>query len=158
MYISLLTITIVAAIVIFCWFRKPARKIADEVAETVEIGADILHGGLSQLRDQVEVAAITSSVRNTLEVLNVLQENKDLIEKGVTVHSLYCGYQATKADITIGEKGRPLTDIQRKALLKAQFMSVLNDLAPQKTEPEAQPTVQATQPTQADADAEVFRI
>ena len=158
MYISFVTICILVAIVVFCWFRKPARKIADEVAETVEIGADILHGGLSQLRDQVEVAAITSSVRNTLEVLNVLQENKDLIEKGVTVHSLYCGYQATKADITIGEKGRPLTDIQRKALLKAQFMSVLNDLAPQKTEPEAQPTVQATQPTQADADAEVFRI
>ena len=154
MYISFVTICILVAIVVFCWFRKPARKIADEVAETVEIGADILHGGLSQLRDQVEVAAITSSVRNTLEVLNVLQENKDLIEKGVTVHSLYCGYQATKADITIGEKGRPLTDIQRKALLKAQFMSVLNDLAPQKTEPEAQ----ATQPTQADADAEVFRI
>ena len=154
MYISFVTICILVAIVVFCWFRKPARKIADEVAETVEIGADILHGGLSQLRDQVEVAAITSSVRNTLEVLNVLQENKDLIEKGVTVHSLYCGYQATKADITIGEKGRPLTDIQRKALLKAQFMSVLNDLAPQKTEPE----VQATQPTQADADAEVFRI
>lgn len=158
MYISFVTICILVAIVVFCWFRKPARKIADEVAETVEIGADILHGGLSQLRDQVEVAAITSSVRNTLEVLNVLQENKDLVEKGVTVHSLYCGYQATKADITIGEKGRPLTDIQRKALLKAQFMSVLNDLAPQKTEPEAQPTVQATQPVQADPDAEVFKL
>lgn len=156
MYISLLTITIVAAIVVFCWFRKPAKSIANEVAETVEIGADILHGGLSQLRDQVEVAAITSSVRNTLEVLNVLQENKDLVEKGVTVHSLYCGYQATKADVTVGEKGRPLTDIQRKALLKAQFMSVLNDLAPQKTQPETQPQPQSTvQPTQADPDAEI---
>lgn len=158
MYISLLTLSIIAAIVVFCWFRKPAKSIANEVAETVEIGADILHGGLSQLRDQVEVAAITSSVRNTLEVLTVLQENKDLVEKGVTVHSLYCGYQATKADITVGEKGRPLTDVQRKAVLKAQFLSVLNDLAPQKTESEAKPTVQPTQPTSANPSAEIFRI
>lgn len=156
MYISFVTICILVAIVVFCWFRKPAKTVANEIAETVEISADIIHSGLSQLRDQVEVAAITSSVKNTLEVLNVLQENKDLIEKGVTVHSLYCGYQATKADIAVGEKGRPLTDVQKKAVLKAQFMSVLNDLAPQ-TKPEVQPQSQsAIKPSTPDNNVEIF--
>lgn len=157
MYISLFTICVLVSIVVFCWFRKPAKTIANEVAETVEISADILHSGLSQLRDQVELASITSSVKNTMEVMVVLQEHKELVEKGITVHSLYQGFMASKADITVDEKGRPLTDVQRKAVLKAQFLSVLNDLAPQKTEPEAkpQPTVQ---PQNADPNAEVFRI
>lgn len=157
MYISLFTICVLVSIVVFCWFRKPAKTIATEVAETVEISADILHSGLSQLRDQVEVASITSSVKNTLEVMTILQGHKELVEKGITVHSLYQGFMASKADITVDEKGRPLTDVQRKAVLKAQFLSVLNDLAPQKTEPEAkpQPTVQ---PSQADPEAEVFTL
>lgn len=159
MYISFVTICILIAIVVFCWFRKPARTIANEVAETVEISADILHSGLSQLRDQVELASITSSVKNTMEVMTILQEHKDLVEKGITVHSLYQGFMASKVDYTVGEKGKPLTEAQKKAILKAQFMSVLNDLAPQtKPEVQPQPTVQATQPVQADADAEVFRI
>ena len=147
MYISLLTIAIITAIVIFCWFRKPAKTVANEIAETVEISADILHSGLSQLRDQVELASITSSVKNTLEVMTVLQEHKELVEKGITVHSLYQGFMASKVDYTVGEKGRPLTDAQKKAILKAQFLDVLKDIAP------AQPTVKPSTP---DNNVEIF--
>ena len=154
MYISLVTLAIIAAIVVFCWFRKPARTIATEVAETVEISADILHSGLSQLRDQVELASITSSVKNTLEVMTVLQEHKELVEKGITVHSLYQGFMASKADYTVGEKGRPLTDEQKKAVLKAQFLDVLKDLAPaQSHQAQPQPTVKPSTP---DNGAEIF--
>ena len=160
MYISLLTITIVAAIVIFCWFRKPAKTAANAASEVIEMGADILHSGLSQLRDQVETATIISSVKNTLEVTAFLADHKEIVSKGVTVHSLYRGYQATIDKTTVGDKGRTLTPQQENALLRASFMETLNSLAPAVTEvqPEAQPQSQpqsTVQPTQADPDAEV---
>lgn len=154
MYISLLTICILISIVVFCWFRKPARRIADEVAETVEISADILHGGLTQLRDQVETATIISNVKNTLEVTTFLAEHKDIVAKGITVHSLYRGYQATIEKVTTDTKGRTLTPQQENALLRASFMETLNSLSPAvETQPQLQPTVQ---PTQADPNTEVF--
>lgn len=159
MYISLLTITIVAAIVVFCWFRKPAKTAANAASEVIEMGADILHSGLSQLRDQVETATIISSVKNTLEVTAFLADHKDIVSKGVTVHSLYRGYQATVEKTTTDAKGRTLTAQQENALLRASFMETLNSLAPTAPEvqPEAQPqpTVQATQ---ADPNAEVFTL
>lgn len=154
MYISLLTLSIIAAIVVFCWFRKPAKTIAESTSEVVQTSADILHAGLSQLRDQVEVANMTSSVKNTLEVMTLLQEHKTLVEKGITVHSLYQGFMASKADLTVGEKGRPLTDIQRKAVLRKQFMDVLNGLAP-AAQPEPQSSVK---PAEANPEAEVFTL
>ena len=160
MYISLFTICILAAIVIFCWFRKPAKTAANAASEVIEMSADILHSGLSQLRDQVETATIVSSVKNTLEVTAFLAEHKDIVAKGVTVHSLYRGYQATIEKTTTGDKGKALTPQQENALLRASFMEALNSLSAPAPAPEAQsqPTVQATQPTQADADAEVFKL
>lgn len=155
MYISFVTICVLVAIVIFCWFRKPAKSIANSVAEVAEVSTDIMHSGLSQLRDQVEVAAITSSVKNTLEVLTIIQDNKEIIEKGVTVHSLYCGLRATQADLLTDAKGKELNERQKIAVYKSQIMSLINTT----TQPEAQPKPQpAVQPAKANPNAEVFRI